>query len=152
MLLNPVLVDIESVSIVKPKSLDEQNQPKRPDPTEPGFFSRCEDPTRKDIAIASLATSLRSMVKRGSISRSEADRQLNEYKQRLQGEPFGPDFWPFMMASKSLLEDEISEKIRRPGISPEFLRAQKIRHVDVEEADSLLGFHPTSGGVWIFIP
>jgi hypothetical protein len=31
-------------------------------------------------------------------------------------------------------------------------RAAQTKHVDVEEADSLLGFHPTSGGVWIFIP
>ena len=45
-----------------------------------------------------------------------------------------------------------TEEIRRPGISPEFLRAQKIRHVDVEEAESLLGFRPSSGGIWIPYP
>jgi hypothetical protein len=37
----------------------------------------------------------------------------------------------------------------RPGVSPEFLRAQNIRHVDIEEAELLLGLRPSSGGLWI---
>ena len=60
------------------------------DPTEPGFFSRCEDPTREEICCASFAASLRGQVKNGTISQSEADRQLNEYRQLLEREPFGP--------------------------------------------------------------
>ena len=40
-------------------------------------------------------------------------------------------------------------EISRPGVSQEFLHAQGVRRVDAAEAEVLLGFKPSCGGIWI---
>ena len=77
----------------------------RPDPTKPGFFGRVAKPTREEIAIAALARSLRRMVAQSSIAQGEADRRLNEYRQRLRRRPFAPDFYVMMMAEAVSWQD-----------------------------------------------
>ena len=44
---------------------------------------------------------------------------------------------------------ELPGEIIRPGVSSDYLRAQKIRHVDRDEASELLGFPVSCGGIWI---
>jgi uncharacterized protein DUF3854 len=51
-------------------------------------------------------------------------------------------------ASPSRLHGDVS----RPGISKEFLRRHDIRRVTDWQAEELLGFKPSSGGVWIPYP
>jgi hypothetical protein len=74
---------------------------RRPEPRVLDFCNFREEPTREDIMVTSLATSLRGMVKQGSISQAEADRRLDDYKLRLQRNPFPADLQVFMSASKA---------------------------------------------------
>ena len=57
--------------------------------------------------ISSLAISLRGMVEQGQIPQSEADRQLDNYKQRLQRNPFPSEFQVLMSAFKRLDREAI---------------------------------------------
>jgi hypothetical protein len=126
--MNTQLIDIEAISCVKPKS----EQLKRPDPTEPGFFSRCENPTLEEGGIATLAINLRMQVAKGLISQAEADRKLREHQQRLGRDPFEPDFHPMLAASppppeneirqRQKLEDDIERKTGARPVPP------KVRH------------------------
>ena len=88
--LDPTLRDKKTVS----------RSVKRSEPRVLNSCSRRDEPTREEIMVTSLALSLRGMVQQGSISQSEADRQLDEYKQRLQLSPFPPDFQVFMSAGE----------------------------------------------------
>jgi hypothetical protein len=97
-----------SIQLVASKRPDTSNKfVRRPikaskhDPVEPGFFSNVENPTREEIAIGTLARSLRKMVQRGSVSQADADRQLAEYRDRLRREPFAPEFRAMMMAASA---------------------------------------------------
>jgi hypothetical protein len=81
---------------------------KRPDPAERGFVSRVDDPTPFEICVASLARSLRRQVQNGTLSQSEADKQLAEYRQEQFKLP--PNTSVFMMTST---RDEISWLDRR---------------------------------------
>jgi hypothetical protein len=42
--------------------------------------------------------------------------------------------------------------VRRPGISDEFVARHDVRHVGRDEAETLLGFQPSCGGLWIAYP
>jgi hypothetical protein len=77
---------------------DAQGQPPRPDPTLPGFIRLCDDPTREEISLATLASSLRGQVAKGMIAQAAADAQLKAFRERLERDPFGPDFRPMMAA------------------------------------------------------
>jgi hypothetical protein len=66
-LLDPTLRDNESASRVT-----------RREPRVLNFRKLRDEPTREDIMVTSLAISSRRMAKQGSISQSEADRQLDE--------------------------------------------------------------------------
>jgi hypothetical protein len=93
--LDPSLRDEESASC----------HVKRPEPRVLNFCRLRDEPTREDILVTSLALSLRGMVKHGSISQAEADRQLDDYKLRLWRDPLSPDLQVFMNAR--LDRDEI---------------------------------------------
>ncbi len=118
---------------------------KRPDPAERGFFSRCENPTPEEICIASLASSLRTRVKRGSISRSVADRELDDYRQRLEREPFSPNFRPLMMAKppgwKDVPDVETKQEHGPNGATLEpltFRRVSEILAMQFNDSDFIL--------------
>ena len=96
-LLDPKLRDQESIS----------RSVKQPEPRVLSFCNLREEPTREDIMFTSLAISLRGMVQQGSIAQSEADRQLDDYKQFVQSNPFPADLQVFMSVSGACDRDEI---------------------------------------------
>lgn len=59
-----------------------------PDPCEPNFIRYAEDPTREEICLDCMATSLRGMVGNGQISEAAADRELWLYRVSLEEQPF----------------------------------------------------------------
>ena len=57
-------------------------------PCEPNFIRYAEDPTREEICLDCMATSLRGMVGNGQISEAAADRELWLYRVSLEEQPF----------------------------------------------------------------
>jgi Domain of unknown function (DUF3854) len=60
----------------------------------------------------------------------------------------------FIRAEEAVLLEPLpatsnGREMKRPGVSEELLRARGVRHVEVEEAEGLLGFRPSGGGIWI---
>jgi hypothetical protein len=80
-------------------------QPERPDPAEPGFFSKVEYPRREEIALSCLAAVLRKMVSKGSVSQADADRQLDNYRDKMRHAPFANDFQPMNSSAASCWQD-----------------------------------------------
>jgi hypothetical protein len=100
----------------------------RPDPCAPNFIRLCEDPTPEEILINSLYVSLRGQVEDGSTTQAEADRKLNEYRQRLEREPFVPGLTVFMSAALeggAMTASEILELIGRKVVLLKIARKTK---------------------------
>ncbi len=83
----------------------------RPNPAEAGFFSKVANPTREEIAIATLAQSLRRRVAGGLFSQAEADKQLADYRTKLLRRPFARDFYVMMTADPATQVEEGGEAV-----------------------------------------